>query len=230
MRLDPAALPRRVGLHLPSTLPLTDWTRIGRQLSLITDSSVWWLGDWLVHGETSYPGLYKKAVAETALDYQTLRNYAWVTRKFPMARRRVSLSFQHHAEVASLTPAEQDRWLDQAERHRWSRNELRRRVRAYHRRDSTAATRTSVVLRVPSQQEARWRQAADQAGIDLIEWMALALNQAAEAIDPDADPGADLDRDSDPDLDADPGPAVGIEPVRIPPVRTEPVRRAGMAS
>lgn len=54
------------------------------------------------------------AIAVTGLDYQTLRNYAVVARRFDLSRRRDSLSCQHHAEVCALSDSEQDRWLDLA--------------------------------------------------------------------------------------------------------------------
>ena len=58
----------------------------------------------------------------TGLDYQTLREYGVVARRFEWSRRRDNLSFQHHAEVCALTGAEQDRWLDLAAPNRWSRS------------------------------------------------------------------------------------------------------------
>ncbi|MFD3523433.1 hypothetical protein [Streptomyces sp. NPDC058653] len=64
------------------------------------------------------------------LSDQTLRNYAWVGRRFEHHRRRDTLSFAHHAEVTRLSPPEQDLWLGKAEAQKWSRNELRRAVRA----------------------------------------------------------------------------------------------------
>jgi hypothetical protein len=73
----------------------------------------------------SYGRRYKEAVAATGLDYQTLRNYAVVARRFELSRRPDNLPFQYHAEVGSLSDYEQDHWLDlgAAGRH-WSRNEL----------------------------------------------------------------------------------------------------------
>lgn len=52
----------------------------------------------------------------------------WVARNFAASRRRDRLSFQHHAELASLPEHEQDCWLEQSRRFGWSRNELRRQV------------------------------------------------------------------------------------------------------
>ncbi|MFI1004729.1 LmbU family transcriptional regulator [Streptomyces galbus] len=119
------------GMTFPQGLSERSWERIGSGLRELTNSSAWWLGDWLVYGETTYGARrYREAVERTGLDYQTLRNYAWVARRFEHHRRRDSLSFAHHAEVTSLPPAEQDHWLREADRLKWSRNELRRALRA----------------------------------------------------------------------------------------------------
>jgi hypothetical protein len=99
------------------------------QIHLIGDSSQWWLADWLVYGQARFPDRYKQAVAETLLEYRTLRNYAVVARRVDMSRRRDKLSFQHHAEVAALPEPDQDLWLNRAERLGWSLSELRRQLR-----------------------------------------------------------------------------------------------------
>jgi len=115
----------------PQNLPERSWEQIGTNLRELVNSSAWWLADWLIYGEATYGWRrYKEAVERTGLDYQTLRNYAWVARRFEHHRRRDSLSFAHHAEVTRLSPPEQDYWLRKAEQQKWSRNELRRAVRA----------------------------------------------------------------------------------------------------
>lgn len=120
----------RIGLQLARQLPFDSWLRIGRQLSAVVNASSWCLGDWLAYGEVAYSGRYRDAVELTCLDYQTLRNYAWVAKRFPLSRRRDNLSFGHHAEVAALPEPEQDFWLRKAEEFGWSRNRLRRELRA----------------------------------------------------------------------------------------------------
>jgi hypothetical protein len=117
------------GLQLPEQLPFERWLRVGRQLAGIHSSSAWYLGDWLVYGETAFSERYRKAIEQTSLDYQTLRNYAWVARRFSLSRRRDSLSFGHHAEVAALPEAEQDFWLRKADELNWSVKHLRQQVR-----------------------------------------------------------------------------------------------------
>lgn len=119
----------RVGMRFPRQLPYDKWLGIGLQLAAVSTSSAWCLGDWLIHGEDAYSGRYRDAIEHTALDYQTLRNYAWVARRFSLSRRRDTLSFAHHAEVAGLPEHEQDFWLRKAEELSWSRNRMRQEVR-----------------------------------------------------------------------------------------------------
>jgi hypothetical protein len=119
----------RIGLHLTRRLTFEAWADIGKQLSAVMASSAWCLGDWLAYGQDVYRSRYREAVERTGLDYQTLRNYAWVARRFELSRRRDTLSFGHHAEVASLPAPEQDFWLRKAEQFGWPTNHLRREVR-----------------------------------------------------------------------------------------------------
>ncbi|MFH7596855.1 LmbU family transcriptional regulator [Streptomyces racemochromogenes] len=129
--VGPQAEVRKSGMILPPNLPERSWEQIGTNLRELGNSSAWWLADWLRFGEAAYGWRrYKEAIERTGLDYQTLRNYAWVARRFDHHRRRDGLSFAHHAEVARLAPPEQDYWLRKAEQQKWSRNELRRAVRA----------------------------------------------------------------------------------------------------
>lgn len=122
---------RKSGIILPQNLSERSWEQIGTNLRELVNSSAWWLADWVVYGESTYGWRrYKEAIERTGLEYQTLRNYAWVARRFEHHRRRDALSFAHHAEVARLAPPEQDYWLRKAEQQKWSRNELRRSVRA----------------------------------------------------------------------------------------------------
>jgi hypothetical protein len=175
-RLRAAA--QRTALRLPSGLEMTDWVSLGRQLFVVADSSAWWLGDWLIYGESHFPDRYELMIAETSLDYQTLRNYAWVARKYPAGQRHERLSFQHHAEVASLPDPERGSWLDRAESGRWSRNELRRRLRE-DRAVRRAAGDVLFSLNVLRERQERWQLAAQSAQLQLDEWIVQILDRAA---------------------------------------------------
>lgn len=176
---DARVATRRTALTLAPGLPLAQWRHIGRQIFVVTDSSAWWLGDWLIYGRKEYPDRYRKAVADTGLDYQTLRNYAWVAGKFEPAQRHAQLSFQHHAEVAGCPSGERESWLTRAEQGGWSRNELRRRIRT-RRASGGGSLDPQVRLDLPSDRRGRWERAAAAAGLDLLEWIVRMLDEAAD--------------------------------------------------
>jgi hypothetical protein len=171
------------GLELRQGLSYDAWVNVGSRIARIANASAWWLGDWVIYGEQSYGTRYRAALRATALDYQTLRNYAWVARAFEPFRRRVGVSFQHHAEVAALPEADQDLWLERAERLQWSRNELRRRMRAEMPPDPDADEHAMTLrVRVTTDREQKWRQAAEVADQALPDWIAAAADDAAEAV------------------------------------------------
>ncbi|BDM71655.1 hypothetical protein HEK616_51420 [Streptomyces nigrescens] len=170
----------RVGLRIPAAVSYDTWKSAGRRISAVANSSAWCLGDWLIYGQWRYTDRYRRAVDAVGLDYQTLRNYAWVARRFEVSRRRDSLSFHHHAEVASLPPHEQDYWLNRAEELGWSRNQLRANVRAA-RETGPAATRktASVGIQLTPERIARYRAAAERSDSSLETWMVDRLDLAA---------------------------------------------------
>ncbi|MER7151710.1 LmbU family transcriptional regulator [Streptomyces lydicus] len=170
----------RVGLQIPSALSYETWESAGRRISAVANSSAWCLGDWLVYGQWRYTDRYRRAVDAVGLDYQTLRNYAWVARRFEVSRRRDTLSFNHHAEVASLLPHEQDYWLDRAQELGWSRNQLRANVRGAREEEPDAARKTaSVGIQLTPERIARYRAAAERSDSSLESWMVDRLDLAA---------------------------------------------------
>lgn len=113
-----------------SELELPAWTEAGRRLGSIGRGVGWWIGDWLYYGNRRFGERYARAKQITGYDVQTLMNMAYVASRFEPQRRREALSFSHHAELAALDSASQDRWLKRAESERLSvrclREELRR--------------------------------------------------------------------------------------------------------
>ncbi|MFG2957406.1 LmbU family transcriptional regulator [Streptomyces sp. NPDC048291] len=176
-------LTTKVGLHIPVGLAFEEWERAGRQLSGLLNSSSWWLGDWLIYGKDQYADRYERGIRAAGLQYQTLRNYAWVSRRFELERRRPELSFQHHAELASLPVEEQEDWLDRAERMKWNTKQLRNALRAERENGSeqmsAAATRR---LAVPDNRLQWWHRAAAHAGTELGEWVTSTLDAAASQV------------------------------------------------
>jgi hypothetical protein len=178
---DSQILTTKVGLQFPADVSFDSWQHAGVQIARIVESFAWCLGDWLVYGQRRYTDRYKQAVDALGLDYQTLRNYASVARRVDHRRRRPTLSFQHHAEVAALSDAEQETWLSRAEQNGWSRNQLRQHLQSA-RRDQAKRTTTNALpkLVVQNEQMARWRAAAARSSNQFEHWVVTALDRAAE--------------------------------------------------
>lgn len=140
-------LPGRVtpiGLELPDALTFDQWQAIGDSLQGVERSLMWWIGDWLRFGERRWGERYAQAIDTTGKSYGTLRNAASVATAFgDLSRRRDSLSWSHHAEVAALPVGAGDRLLRLAEDEGWSRKDLRQRV-------SQAKVTASLLASAPS--------------------------------------------------------------------------------
>jgi hypothetical protein len=197
----------RIGLVFPARLPFEAWLGVGAHLAAAVASSAWCLGDWLAYGQAAYGSRYHDAVERTGLDYQTLRNYAWVAGRFALSRRRDTLSFGHHAEVAALPAPEQDFWLRKAEELGWSTMTLRREVRASlaergqgppglesgdpasrQQQGHGEGRRATLRLTLAPQLLRHCEQAASAASMTLHAWAASALEQAARNSLPNHDP------------------------------------------
>jgi N6-adenosine-specific RNA methylase IME4 len=124
----------RVGWELPKGMAYEQWEVCGAALHEIEGSVQWWLGDWWAYGEESKEyGKRIKAIEEGPLkgmNFGTLATYGWVARSVESSRRLELLSFQHHWNVAALSPEQQREWLARAlegdgDGNRWSSNELK---------------------------------------------------------------------------------------------------------
>ena len=102
---------------LPQNMTEADWKQAGSALSRVEGALMWWIGDWWTFGEHKYGK--RKALVESdeweGPSYQTCFNASNVCKKFESNRRRLSVPFGHHAEVASLPAEEADKILDWCE-------------------------------------------------------------------------------------------------------------------
>jgi hypothetical protein len=169
----------RTGMRFDPLTTVDVWKAIGARVAMYSEASSWWLGDWLAFGQVKYGRRYKEGVAVTGLDYKTLRNYATVARRFELSRRRDDVSFQHHAEVCALADGEQDRWLELAALNRWSKTELRRRLRAELVGETGDERVGSLRLALEPGREAVWRAAAQRSDCSLEMWVTQVVDAAA---------------------------------------------------
>jgi hypothetical protein len=107
-----------------------EWAAAGHRIGAVGRCIQWLLGDWIAYGNTKFGERYARASKITGYDAQTLMNMVYVASRFPISRRRENLSWSHHETLASLEPEDQDQWLDEAGKHRWSVSDLRMMLRA----------------------------------------------------------------------------------------------------
>lgn len=118
------------GARFNQSLDKADWKALWPNLRGWTSSLHWLLGDWLNFGKKTYGEKYALALDQTEVEYQLLRDCAWVCAAVPLASREESLSWTHHREVAPLAPRDQKRFLKLATEDRWTVSQLRRAIRA----------------------------------------------------------------------------------------------------
>lgn len=176
----------KTSLAMSDELSFEEWIQLGEQLTEVGDSMAWWVGDWIEQGTVTYGGKYDEALRVMSLDYETLRRFAAVSRAFAQTgRRRPNLSWGHHREVYHLSDAEQNAFLDSAEKHGWSVMDLRGAIRDSRALPVQAVTGSTLVtlerltLTVPEDRADRWKHAADEAGLSFQEWCATTLDEAA---------------------------------------------------
>lgn len=126
---DPKFSITPTGIQFNEELSFEEWDALGQKLAPIGKSIGFIIGDWINYGESRYGEKYEEALARTGLAYQTLRQYAYVSRKVEMYLRKYNLDYYLHATVAKLkTDEEKQHWLDMAEKHKLSVRRLRKSI------------------------------------------------------------------------------------------------------
>lgn len=139
---SPAAL-TPTSWSAPGELAVVDWIKQGRWLGAVGRASGWWIGDWIRYGSGRYGEKYEQAARLTGYYSQSLMNMAYVAGRYEVSRRREILSFSHHAELAALSPPDQDLWLDRVEAGALSVRALRSELRETRRRAALRSQRAS---------------------------------------------------------------------------------------
>lgn len=117
-----------VGLHMEQAATVDEWREVGGILRRLDASIQWLIGDWMAYGERVWGQTYEQVAAETGYSYQTLRDYSWVARNVGLSIRIDKLSFSHHRLVASLSPEQQQEWLDYAVMNNLSLSQMRQAI------------------------------------------------------------------------------------------------------
>jgi hypothetical protein len=117
------------GIQFHGDLTIDEWESIGAKLGDAERSIGFLIGDWINYAEEKWGEKYNDAIAVTGLEYQTLRNYAWVAKRVQLSARADNLPFRHHLVVAKLKDSEEQKhWLDQAEKNDLSYRRLQKSI------------------------------------------------------------------------------------------------------
>jgi len=110
MQLNNATI-TKTGLQIREGINFEEWEQIGKQLGEVKQGLLWWIGDWCNYGERSYGEKYSQAMEETGKSYGTIKNAAFMSRRFPPQQRDDKLTYSHYAVVAGLPDEICDRLL-----------------------------------------------------------------------------------------------------------------------
>jgi hypothetical protein len=117
------------GLSVVRELSFDQWSSLMGTLSRMDTAFQFALGDALNYGSSRYGERYTQAIEMTGQSYQSLANYAWVSKAIPNERRVAGLSWTHHRVVARLEPDEQSRLLKVSKDNDWTISALTEEVR-----------------------------------------------------------------------------------------------------
>ena len=124
----------RTGLTISGDMPFETWKQLGKKLQELEGSVMWWLGDWLNHGEKHYGETYSQALDATDYAYNTLAKAVWVSGRFEFWNRFQNLPWSFHMVVAGVDdPESRNGLLKAALENGWTQAQLREAVRAYKR-------------------------------------------------------------------------------------------------
>lgn len=165
---------RRDGLEITRELPFNEWRRFFEKLLETTDRAMWSLGDARLYAEEHYAKDYHDALEELDGRSRLVAPSVRVARAFPAERRR-QLTFEIHEVVAGLDEAEQERWLDDAARQGWSRQQTHLELGAALERVPVP----SLTVKAVGELQALCVRAAEHKGMDPREWAMAALERAA---------------------------------------------------
>lgn len=118
-----------VGVRISGKPELPEWNGPLQFALWCQRAGPWWIGDLLNAGEDRFGESFSQ-MCEGTVSAEMLNRYASVARRVPIENRVASLSWSAHAAVARLPADLQKRFLQEADRHGWTSDELRVKARA----------------------------------------------------------------------------------------------------
>ena len=129
----------RVGLTLKGDITEDDADALGYALKKVDSALQFWIGDWALlyldddMDDNQRGDVYAFLAEKFGIEHKTLNNYASICRALEVSRRRETLTFSHHAELAYLPESLQgheEKFLDEAIINQWSVRQLREAIQS----------------------------------------------------------------------------------------------------
>jgi len=112
-RLKEAEVITETGARLPEHTSFDHWSTFLHLALFLERSANWIIGDLANYGQNHFGEAHAQQFPLDQHSAETIRSAQWVASRIPYSRRRPApITWSHHRAVASLEPAEQERFLD----------------------------------------------------------------------------------------------------------------------
>ncbi len=117
------------GLVVERVLTWEEAAQLSHTLGRILKAEPWWIGDYLNHIERVFPQTWTQLIPED-VNKETIRNYKWVSERFPRSKRLEGVSWSRYQICAGLeSECERLRMVERARSESLTCQELRDLVR-----------------------------------------------------------------------------------------------------
>ena len=120
-------------IRINENATIEDWKLFGKSIKKTESGIQWILGAWWNYGHKKWSSDAEEIIKELGYSRNTLKKNGYIYNAVTSLRRRNSLSFRHHEDVAALSPEKQDHYLDKAEKEKLSSTKLRAVIREVER-------------------------------------------------------------------------------------------------
>lgn len=110
-------------------MPFEAWAELVGKLLKAQRDVQFALADCLIYGLNTFGDDIWQVIDQFDYSYDYVKNLMYVASQVEYPRRRDSLRFSHHQEVAPLEPEQQEYWLNKAESEKLTVKELREAIR-----------------------------------------------------------------------------------------------------
>lgn len=112
------------GLMISRELTLEEWRACGVALTDVANRTSWAIGDWLVYGagRGDYGEYYQEARTITGRSFESLSQYARVSKTFPIEQRETAVPWSFYREALRLPEKQRAQSLNLASRNQWTRD------------------------------------------------------------------------------------------------------------